>query len=125
VAHNKSRQPLRVGYVWQSETADMSMISASVLHITAVIRALEKRGHQVRLITFWRGRPHWSDDLQSWNPIMSAGLSSAPGFRLFERLVRGLQSRLQLPFLRLFDSFRFSEACAAAATDCDILYERF
>jgi glycosyltransferase involved in cell wall biosynthesis len=125
VARSKSRQLLRVGYVWQSETADMTTISASVLHITAVIRALEKRGHQVRLITFWRGRPHWSDDLQKWHPIQAGGLADAPAFRLFERVVRGTQSRLHLPFLRLFDSYRFAEACAAATSGCDLLYERF
>lgn len=121
------KHALRIGYIWQYDTEELfstlSTWSASSLHAKAVIREFEKRGHQVRMITLRQGRPHWSDDLISWHPIKPSPQPRA--FRLFERVVRGLQSRLHIPYLNLFDSHRFAAACVAAAANCDVFYERF
>jgi glycosyltransferase involved in cell wall biosynthesis len=117
-------RPLKVGYIWQYEAAKMSPMSATALHIRAVIRGLERRGHCVRHVRIQNGIPHWSDDLETWQPI-ETGTTPSPAARLFESTVRGLQSRLGLPYLRYFDSVRFARACVTALRACDLLYERF
>jgi glycosyltransferase involved in cell wall biosynthesis len=117
--------PLRIGYVWQYETADthLSTITAVSLHIRAVINEFEKRGHQVRIVTFYQNEPHWSDNMIDWHPVEPVAHKKA--FQLFESILRGFQSRLHLPFFNLFDSYKFTAACKAALSDRDILYERF
>jgi glycosyltransferase involved in cell wall biosynthesis len=115
--------PLRIGYVWQYKSADLSALSATTLHVKAVIQAFEKRGHQVRMISFYQGQPHWSDDLITWHKIEPK--VRGRGFRFIESIVRGIQSRLRLPYFNLFDSHHFADACVTAFADCDILYERF
>jgi glycosyltransferase involved in cell wall biosynthesis len=46
-------------------------------------------------------------------------------FKLFEKIIRGVQSRLSLPYIRWFASYRFSGAVAQALAGFDVLYERF
>ena len=65
----------------------------------------------------------WSDDLKCWNPV-KFGLSQMRAFRLFESALRRIQTELRLPFLGLFDSFRFADACYQTLKGYDILYER-
>ena len=77
----------------------------------------------MRIIAFKDGQPCWSDDFITWHMIETV-VRSTP-FRIFESIVRGIQSRLNLPYFNLFDSYHFSDACLIAAADCDILYERF
>ena len=117
--------PLRIGYVWQYETADthLSSITAVSLHIRAVISEFEKRGHHVCIVTFYQNQPHWSENLVDWQPIEP--VVQKKSIRLLERILRGFQSRLHLPYLHLFESYKFADACKAALSDCDILYERF
>lgn len=121
---HRSSKSLKIGYVWQYSGVGMSNVSASVLHIKAVRQALQQHGHQVRLITFQDGRLQWTDDLENWHPA-DLGRSQTSLFRILERVIRGLQSRLHLPFFRLFDSHRFAGACLSTLAGCDVLYERY
>jgi glycosyltransferase involved in cell wall biosynthesis len=117
--------PLKIGYLWHYEEADMSQVtSATLLHITAVVRGFERRGHEVRMVTFREERPHSSDTLHDWQAI-ELGMSQSLPFRLVERALRGVQSRLALPFLRFFDSVRYADACLSALRGYDVLYERY
>jgi glycosyltransferase involved in cell wall biosynthesis len=119
-----NRKELKIGYIWQYESSDLSPVSATALHMRAVVRGFEKRGHTVRIVTIRKWDPFWSENLTNWNPIEPRAGNSRP-FLLAESLVRGMQKRLGLPYFRLFDSYRFSKACLMALQDCDILYERF
>jgi glycosyltransferase involved in cell wall biosynthesis len=116
------QDPLKIGYLWQSETADMTQLSASVLHIKAVIRGLEQRGHRVRMVSIPDRQHQWTDDLAQWTPICS----QRPGaMQLVESGLRNIQSRLRLPYFNFFDSYHFSSAAMTALADCDVLYERY
>jgi starch synthase len=114
---------LKIGYVMQADAVDMSIVSGPQLHVMAVIQGLRRNGHQVRLIALQQGKILWTDDLMNWQPG-AFGLSETKLFRLGESVLRGIQNQLKLPFLRLFDSYRFSEACVTALAGYDILYER-
>lgn len=117
------RDPLQIGYIWQYTKGDLAALSATTLHVTSVIDQLKRRGHQVRILSFRRGLPQWSDDLINWNPIKPV---NRPWYsRVFESSLRWIQSRLKLPYLNLFDSYRFSDACVEVFDNHDILYERF
>lgn len=116
----ESATPLAIGYVWQHDTNRTPAVSASVLHLNAVVRALQSRGHRVRTMTLRDNRPSWSDDLETWT--VCAPHDRPPAH---ESAIRGLQRRLHLPYLNLFDSERFARACAASLQASDVLYERF
>jgi len=121
----KKERSLKIGYIWQSITADKSLtsVTATALHIRSVIEAFRHRGHQVRIISFFDGQPHWSDDGTSWQKIQPMKKSFV--LSAFESVIRGIQSRLNLPYFNIFDSYRFSDTCIAAAAEIDIFYERF
>jgi glycogen(starch) synthase len=116
-------RPLKIGYIMQANAADMFTVSGPQLHVSAVVQGLQKRGHQVRMVAIQQKQILWTDDLQNWRPG-EFRWSKSPLFRLFERPLRGTQRRLHLPYFRLFDSYRFSDACVSALAGYDILYER-
>jgi glycosyltransferase involved in cell wall biosynthesis len=115
---------LRIGYIMQAESVDMSTVSGPQLHVEAVFQGFRKREHTVRMVAIQQNQVQWTDDLQVWHTC-ERGFSESGAFRVIERPIRGVQSRLKLPFFRLFDSYRFSDACVAALNGFDILYERF
>jgi len=114
---------LKIGYLMQADSVPMDLVSGPQLHVRAVVRGLQGRGHDVRTVALQQNRTQWSDDLVSWHPA-TFDLSESRPFRLFESALRGIQSRLRLPFIRLFDSLRYSDACVAALAGYDALYER-
>jgi glycosyltransferase involved in cell wall biosynthesis len=121
----EKRRSLKIGYIWQSVTTEkpLTKITATALHMRSVIDAFRKRGHQVRIISFANGQPHWSDDGITWQNIPPAKKPFL--LRVIESVVRRVQGRLNLPYFNIFDSYRFSDACVAAAADIDVFYERF
>lgn len=118
-----ANQKLKIGYIMQANAADMSTVSGPQLHVKAVFEGLEKRGHQLRMVAIQRDQTQWTDDIQRWLPGQFSVSEQLP-FRMVEKVVRGVQSRLHLPFWRFFDSYRFSDACVAAFKNFDLLYER-
>jgi len=114
---------LKIGYLMQADSVPMDMVSGPQLHVKAVVQGLQQRGHEVRTVAIQHRQIQWSDDLANWQPAQFRR-SESRAFRIAERAIRGIQSRLQLPFFRLFDSFRFSDACVAALAGRDVLYER-
>lgn len=120
---NNGADCLHIGYLWQSDQFAVGKITATHLHIDAVVDELERRGHAVRFVTSPQGRHSWSDDRKEWQHA-PLGITVQPPFRAVERIVRGIQSRLDLPYWHLFESFRFSSAVVATCKDRDLLYER-
>jgi starch synthase len=114
---------LKIGYIMQANAVDMSVVSGAQQHVKAVIGGLEKRGHRVRVVAIQQGQIQWTDDLSEWHSA-EFGFSESRLLRLIESPVRAIQSRLQLPFFRFFDSYRFSDACVSVLNGYDILYER-
>ena len=118
-----SPQKLRIGYVMQTGSPDLSSPSGPQMHIYETIHGLQRLGHQVRTVAIQNEQIVWSDDLKCWSPV-KFGLSQMRAFRLFESALRRIQTELRLPFLGLFDSFRFADACYQTLKGYDILYER-
>lgn len=103
----------------------MEKLSASVLHIQAVVHRLQAREHMVRMVAVPDGKHKWTDDLRNWRTARLGASVEMPSFRLLESGVRGIQSRLHLPYINLFDSQRFAEACMSVLDGFDVLYERY
>lgn len=120
---NDRAERLCIGYLWQSDQFAVGKNTATHLHIDAVVDELESRDHTVRIVTSPKGIHSWSDDRKVWQHA-PLGITTQPPFRVLERVVRGVQSRLNLPYWHLFESFRFSNAVAATCSDRDLLYER-
>ena len=115
---------MKVGYLWQIEDAKLDQVTASPLHIKAVIRALEKRNHFVRFVTTPDGIHQYSDNWNDWNQIQLGFFGS----RLFNFLRSGLgfiQTKLKLPYFHFFDSFRYAGVIAKTCKDFDVFYERY
>ena len=104
----------------------MSAISGPQLHVNAVIRGLQRRGHHIRAFMTQKAGVVWSDDIcrPDWQPV-HYGFSVRQPFRLVESAVRRTQTELRLPYLNLFDSVRFSDAACQALSGCHLIYERF
>jgi len=114
---------LKIGYLMQADSVPMDVVSGPQLHVKAIVRGLQRRGHEVRTVAIQHEKIQWSDDLVNWQPAQFQQ-SESRAFMTVESAIRGVQSRLQLPFFRLFDSFRYSDACVAALEGYDVLYER-
>lgn len=108
----------------QNGAPDLSAVSGPQLHVRAVIGGLQKLGHTVRTVAIQRGKLLWSDDLMNWSIPPENGLSQARWFRFMESSLRRTQYELQLPFLGMFDSYRYAATCGGLLSHCDVLYER-
>lgn len=124
---------LTIGYLWQydgggvlwpDDGSGKQPVSATAIHVRGVVEAFRRSGQQVRTVVLREGVPHWSDDLATWWPAAMPARARR-SFRAFESAVRGVQARLRLPFVRLFDSYHFSDGCAAVLRGADVLYERY
>ncbi len=118
-----SPRQLRIGYLMQNGAPDLSQISGPQLHTLAVINGLIKLGHTVRAVGFQKDRLGWSDDLQEWSPPRY-GFTKRRWFRYVESLLRRIQYELKIPFLGLFDSLHYADACHHHLDGFDVLYER-
>lgn len=114
---------LQIGYLMQNGAPDLSTTSGPQLHTTAVITGLQKRGNQVRTVAIQKPGLVWSDDLQTWHPPQF-GVTNRNAYRLGESAVRRVQFELQLPFISLFDSLRYADACTQQLRGYDLFYER-
>lgn len=119
-----SKRLLRIGYIMQAEAVDMSQPSGPQSHVRAVFQGFQKRGHKVRMVAIQNNRTLWTDNLVSWYPP-TYKFTKTPTFQIIESTMRGIQGRLRLPFVRLFDSLKFSDGITSALEEYDILYERF
>jgi glycosyltransferase involved in cell wall biosynthesis len=116
---------MRIAYVMQDGGPDVRQrpLSGPANHVWQVFNELKNLGHDIRFLARYQGRLWSSHDLESFHPVVVPRYDGGP-IRALERGVRGVQSRLQLPYLNLFESLRFATACVQQFTGCDILYER-
>ena len=106
----KGAGKMRVGYLMQNGAPDLTQVSGPQLHTLAVITELKKLGHYFRLVANQNFKLGWTDDLDTWSPPHYE-ITKNRVFRSLESAVRRIQSELNLPFLGLFDSFRYADAC--------------
>jgi glycosyltransferase involved in cell wall biosynthesis len=114
---------MRIGFLMQNGVPDLNGGSGPSVHVRAVIQHLQKRGHQVRMIVRDGRMILWTDDLIHYQEIR-CNITHSSAFKFIESGLRHVQAALELPFLGLFDSLRFAEACCRSLRDFDILYER-
>ena len=107
----------------QNGAPDLGRVSGPQLHTTAVINGFKKLGHSVRVVAFQKRKLGWSEDLANWTPPRY-GITASPMYRFAQSVLRRLQTELRLPFLGLFDSLRYADACYQHLRDFDVLYER-
>lgn len=115
---------MKVGYLWQIEDAKLKEVTASPLHIKAIITSLEKRGHPVRFVTSPDKVLSWSDNWDDWTPI-PLGFFSSRVYRLVRGGVGFFQGKLRLPYFHFFDSIRYASVVEKACQECDVFYERY
>jgi glycosyltransferase involved in cell wall biosynthesis len=114
---------LQIGYLMQNGAPELSATSGPQLHTTAVITGLQKRGNQVRTVAIQKPGLGWSDDLQTWHPPQW-GITGRKSYRILESATRRVQAELHLPFISMFDSLRYADACYHLLQGYDILFER-
>jgi glycosyltransferase involved in cell wall biosynthesis len=116
---------LKIGYLMQAGAPDIRRLppSGPAVHVREVFKELQAQGHQMRLIAHLEGQIWKSDDLQVFEPLSVDWMDKGP-VRWFEKLVRRIQSELNLPYAALFESLRFALACRRELAGFDLLYER-
>lgn len=107
----------------QNGAPDMNTLSGPQLHISAVIEGLQSLGHTVRTVAIQKKTIGWSDDIRTWSEP-PPGLTKSNWFRLLESATRRIQYELSLPFIGLFDSLHYADACIQNLKDFDLFYER-
>lgn len=99
-------------------------LSGPASHVWYICKELQALGHSVDLLTRQDGQLYVaSPDFTQLRLLTVNSIDKGP-LRLLERLVRRIQSELNLPYIRFFESLRFALACRQVLSDYDILYER-
>ncbi len=114
---------MNIAYIWQRSDIDFTRDTGPVLHVKAVIRQLQRRGHQVRLFVERDGQAAATDNFEQWQSLAPRSTNAA-WFRAPESAVRSVQSKLRLPYARLYDSLRFADSILPALSGVDLIYER-
>jgi hypothetical protein len=116
---------MRIGYLMQEGGPDVRQkpLTGPANHVWQVFKELQAAGHQLRLLVRYDNQIWKSDDLENFEPVTVRRVDRGL-LRLIESAVRGVQARLRLPYLNLFESLRFAEACRQELADCDLFYER-
>lgn len=116
---------MKIGYLMQAGVPNVRQrpLSGPANHVKQVFNELRKLGHQVRLLAYLDGQIWLSDDLEAYKPVANLWLDRGL-LHLFEKGIRRIQSEFYLPYVALFDSLRFVQACHQELADCDLFYER-
>jgi glycosyltransferase involved in cell wall biosynthesis len=116
---------MKIGYVMQEGGPDVRQkpLTGPANHVLKVYQELQARGHEMTFLARYQGRLWRSQDLEHFEPVTVPKVDRG-WRRMLERLVRGVQSRLHLPYANLFESLRFAEACRQELGDCDLIFER-
>lgn len=116
---------MKIGYIMQEGGPDVRQkpLTGPANHVWQIFKELQNLGHHMRLVVRYDGKIWKSDDLDRFEPVTVHRFDTGP-IRLFERVVRGIQSRLHLPYFNLFESLRFAAACRQELDGFDLLYER-
>jgi hypothetical protein len=103
---------MRIAFLTQAGVPDIrhNPLSGAANHVKQVFDAFHRQGHSVCILAQLSKEIWKSDDFQTFEPITVRGFSTCT-VRFFESAVRRFQSELRLPYIALFDSLRFAQAC--------------
>jgi glycosyltransferase involved in cell wall biosynthesis len=125
VQKSANRSSLIIGQLMQN-ALDFDEPSGPRTHFIAVLKALHSLGHDVSLLVLQSGRRVIGIRNTQLKPeAKELGFSGSKPFTLVEGCIRYVQSRLNLIYLGLFDSFRYREACIRHLSHCDVFHERY
>jgi len=123
---------LNIAHSYQEGDIQFYEPHAAQIHIYHTMRGLQRAGHNVVLLALQGRQVLCTPDLQVFNNNQlipghygQTGWSGTTIFKLFESGIRRLQSRLQFPYLALFDSYRMAEAGRINLKGYDLIHERF
>ena len=119
------RKSLRVAYVIQNAGNDLAQDVGQAILIKQTVRGLEEAGHSVSLFRLQGRQVVRMDDvfnLANTRPAL-LGMSGARSFKAVESGVRRVQRELRLPYLALFDAYRFYEASYRYLPEFTICHE--
>ena len=89
-----------------------------------IVRGLQMAGHRTMLLGLDGRRVVRAASVTDTSPSGHLGLSGGKPFKVVESGLRRAASVLRMPYLGLFDSYRFYEACCRNARDFDVFHER-
>jgi glycosyltransferase involved in cell wall biosynthesis len=114
---------LSIAYLLQKPGILLSTTGAKT-HVMHIIDGLQAAGHKVTLLGI-QGRSiiHTNsvDEIKYRN---SSGVSGTWLFKFIESVVRRAQTGLNFPYLGIFNSFRFYEACLYNGNNIDVFHQR-
>lgn len=118
-----AKHKLRIGFTLPN-VRDLTEAKGAALQLAHIIHGLQDRGHQVSILKPLPGRRIlFADDLQV-EGYGRLSLTNSPLFKIVESAIRRLQRVLKIPYLGLFESGRFYDACIQNLSEYDILHER-
>lgn len=105
---------------------DFNLDTGAKTHFIGVLRGFHSVGHDVVLLALQNGRQVIQlKNTQAQPETKDLGFSGGHLFRFVEGGIRFVQSRFKLPYVGLFDSLRFKEACLKHLAGCDVFHERY
>jgi glycosyltransferase involved in cell wall biosynthesis len=119
------KQPLRIAYVMQNAGNDLAEDVGQAILIKHTIRGLKQAGYPISVFRLQGTHVARMDDvfnLADAGPT-PLGISGTRAFRLAESGIRRLQRELRLPYLALFDAYRFYEACCRFLPEFTVCHE--
>ncbi len=123
--HHGGNSALNIGFLMQ-RGFNFNVNSGPKAHFLSILKAFQSMQHHASVLSLQDGRQIAELSYNQPEPqTKSAGFTGSPLFRFIETGIRFPQSKLKLPYLGFFDSFRFREACVKHLAHCDILYERY
>lgn len=110
---------MNLAYTLQSVSITPEQESGPAVLIRQIVDGLRSNGHNVSFL-FLRGREVVE---QPSGRVMPLGLSGGRPFKLVESGLRRLQSELNLPYLGLFESFRFYQGCRSILSQSTVCHD--
>lgn len=123
---------MRIAYLFQAININFSEPSAIQVHIYQLIRSLQNRDHDARLVALQGRQVLVTQDIESVrnNEVATGhycnlGITGNTPYKLFESGTRRIQTDLRIPYLAWFDSHRMYDACYRNLCDFALIHERY
>lgn len=116
---------MKIAYLMQAGVPDIrkNPLTGPANHVKNTFIEFLKSGNQVCLVAYFDKKIWKSYDLITFEEVLIPWLGEGP-VRIFERIIRRIQFELKLPYLALFESYRFAVACRQVLIGYDLFYER-
>jgi len=117
---------MKIGYLMQKgEEIRRPPYNGPANHVRQVFRGLQDLGHEVRALVRLDEKLWLTEDLANYRLIEpDQHGATAHAARLLESAVRRAQRELRLPYLALYESRHFAQACQQALGGCEVYLER-